>query len=338
MRVVDNSTAAWGYIAVDDIAFEGVLLNDDTESVIVRATSSEPSDECQCASGQASLLVNGSFEEISNPNYDSAFDLIEALGSNNSGVKFIDRHLDTTDFPGWFTTGGIFNPDSGVTSVGGTLELGQSGFLGAEAPDGRVFAEMDGNHHNQLVSVTPGQILDWELSLRGRVGVDVIDISAGAVDNQTVVATVSAPAGQWTRHTGQFQVPNGVTQLLFTITPTEASNGDIDSSHLLDFVKLCPSNGNTPVTTFTSSVGPLMTVSPNPVNDMLHINSDTPMQQSALIQIYSSFGTLVVQDKITFDNGIQASTYVGGLNTGIYTVVILNPDTGQSSTVRILKE
>ena len=319
----------------DDLVALG--FDDDTESVRVFANGTGATDDCECASGQRSLLVNGSFEDTSNPNYDSAFDLIEALGFNFSGVKFIDRHPDT-DFPGWFTTGGIFNPDSGVTSVGGTLELGQSGFLGAEAPDGRVFAEMDGNHHNQLVSVTPGQILDWELSLRGRVGVDVIDISAGAVDNQTVVATVSAPAGQWTRHTGQFQVPNGVTQLLFTITPTEASNGDIDSSHLLDFVKLCPSNGNTPVTTFTSSVGPLMTVSPNPVNDMLHINSDTPMQQSALIQIYSSFGTLVVQDKITFDNGIQASTYVGGLNTGIYTVVILNPDTGQSSTVRILKE
>ena len=74
-----------------------------------------------------------------------------------------------------------------------------------------------------------------------------------------------------------------------------------------------------------------------PFNEMLHINSDTPMQQSALIQIYSSIGTLVVQDKITFDNGIQASTYVGGLNTGMYTVVVLNPVTGQSSTVQMIK-
>ncbi|MEO0471780.1 MAG: discoidin domain-containing protein, partial [Bacteroidota bacterium] len=33
---------------------------------------------CQCASGEISLLVNGSFEETSNPAYNSTFDMIEA--------------------------------------------------------------------------------------------------------------------------------------------------------------------------------------------------------------------------------------------------------------------
>ena len=150
----------------------------------------------QCASGQNNLLINGSFEDTSNPNYDSAFDLIEDLGHNNSGVNFIDRHPDT-DFPGWFTTGGIFNPDNGRTSTGGTLELGQSGFLGFEADDGRVFAELDGNHHDQIINVTPGQLLDWELALRGRVGIDVINISAGPVGNLSVIATASSSNTAW---------------------------------------------------------------------------------------------------------------------------------------------
>ena len=37
-------------------------------------------------------------------------------------------------------------------------------------------------------------------------------------------------------------MPNGVTQIQIRITPSGAANGDIDSSNLLDNVKVCPSS------------------------------------------------------------------------------------------------
>ena len=163
-------------------------FDDETESVRVLQTGTNPVIDCQCVSGESSLLVNGSFEETSNPNYSSAFDLIEDLGTYRSedNASFVDAHPDT-DFPGWFTTGGIFNPSNGATSIGGTMELGQSGFLGAQAADGGVFIEMDGSHHNQLVAVSPGQLLDWELSHRGRSGIDVLKVFAGPEGTRYVV-------------------------------------------------------------------------------------------------------------------------------------------------------
>ncbi len=52
------------------------------------------------------------------------------------------------------------------------------------------------------------------------------------------------PQGLYTRvrppdHTGTYVVPQGVNQVVLTVTPLSASNGDIDSSNLLDDVKLC---------------------------------------------------------------------------------------------------
>ena len=208
------------------------------------APAPPPSGISHCAAGQDNLLVNGSFEETSNPAYSSAAELINAIGNTFQGVKFVDKHPDT-DFPGWFTTGGIALQQGGL-SQGGTLELGLNGFLGFNTPDGEVFAELDGNNHNQIISVTPGQLLDWEFTHRGRVGVDTISISLGPIGSPSVVATVSSPNTQWITHTGQYQVPGNVSEIQLTLTPVAASNGDIDSSHLLDDVKLCLASTTTP--------------------------------------------------------------------------------------------
>jgi len=190
-----------------------------------------------CASGQPNLLINGSFEATSNPNYESAYALIEAVGRNNKGVKFVDKHPDT-DFPGWFTTGGIALQQGGF-SKGQKIELGQSGFLGVPSADGTVFAEMDGNHHNQILSVIPGKTVEWEFSHRGRLGTDTVSMSIGAPNSLELQSLVASSNKGWSTHTGTYVVPNDVSQLQITITPVEASDGDIDSSHLLDNVKLC---------------------------------------------------------------------------------------------------
>ncbi|MEO0508636.1 MAG: hypothetical protein AAF065_02110 [Verrucomicrobiota bacterium] len=182
------------------------------------------------------LLINGSFEETSDKDYISAKALIETEGRSSGKGHFIDVYKDSA-FPGWYTTGGIPLQQGGV-SKGGTLELGTSGFLRIDAAEGNVFVEMDGNHHNQLVEVEPGQLLVWELQHRGRRGVDTFIVSIGPESAKKKQGAFASDKTAWKTHRGEYKVPAGVHQIVFTITPHTASDGDIDSSHLLDNVKL----------------------------------------------------------------------------------------------------
>ena len=193
-----------------------------------------------CSSGNPNRLVNGSFEESSHPQYSSTEALIIALGRNGSSGRFLDRHTDA-DFPGWFTTGGIALQQGGL-SEGGTIEVGIDGFLGVNSVEGRVFVEMDANHHHQIVAVTPGERLDWELSHRGRPGTDSVRVAIGPMVDQDDLAIVFTPNQFWVTHHGSYTVPAGVSQIVFTVSPHTAANGDIDSSNLLDDVKLCAAN------------------------------------------------------------------------------------------------
>jgi hypothetical protein len=185
---------------------------------------------------QTQLLVNGSFEQTSHPDYASAKELIEAEGRANGKGHFIDAYKDSF-FPGWYTTGGIALQQGGA-SKGGTLELGTSGFLKVDAAEGDVFVEMDGNHHNQAVKVVPGQQLGWELQHRGRQGVDTFIVSIGPEGAQEKQGPFESDKTAWETHRGEYKVPAGIRKIVFTITPYKASNGDIDSSHFLDDVKL----------------------------------------------------------------------------------------------------
>jgi hypothetical protein len=182
------------------------------------------------------LLVNGGFEETTHASYESAKLLIEAEGRANGTGHFIDAYKDSA-FPGWYTTGGVALQQGGV-SKGGTLELGTSGFLRVDAAEGDVFVEMDGNHHNQAVKVEPGQVLVWELQHRGRNGVDTMVVSIGPEGAQKKQGEYASDQTAWKTHRGEYTVPKGVHKIVFTITPYKASNGDIDSSHFLDAVKL----------------------------------------------------------------------------------------------------
>jgi len=192
---------------------------------------------CTAFAGEKmNLLVNGSFEATSHEDYTSAKALIEKEGSPNRKGHFIDAYKDSA-FPGWYTTGGVALQQGGF-SKGGTLELGTSGFLEVDASEGDVFVEMDGNHHNQDVGVEAGQTLVWELQHRGRNGVDTIIVSIGPEGAQQKQGEFASDKTAWKTHRGEYTVPKGVSQIVFTITPYKASDGDIDSSHFLDNVKL----------------------------------------------------------------------------------------------------
>ena len=97
---------------------------------------------------------------------------------------------------------------------------------------------MDGNNHVQVVSVVPGQTLEWSLDHRGRNGVDTIAVFIGPEGSPTLQLTGDSPSGEWTTHTGQYTVPSGVMRIEFLLNPAAASDGDTDSSHLLDNVRL----------------------------------------------------------------------------------------------------
>uniref|UniRef100_UPI0024959C21 beta/gamma crystallin-related protein n=1 Tax=Algibacter mikhailovii TaxID=425498 RepID=UPI0024959C21 len=332
-----------------DLNFAGVplVLKSDTSYFIDMSYSNNVEsvkvfkDQCKCVSGEYSIIINGSFEETSNTAYASAFDMIEDLGTAYNDAKFIDAHPDT-DIPGWFTTGGIPLQQGGF-SQGGTMELGQSGFLGRQAPDGEVFIEMDGNHHNQIISVTSGQLLDWELSHRGRAGTDEITISAGPEGNQTVVAIVSSPNTAWTNHTGQYEVPDGINEIQFTITPSGAGDGDIDSSNLLDFVKLCPisefvTNGAQTSLAKTDNVQEvILTMYSNPVDDKFYLHSEKPLTKIEDLYIYSATGMLVKHQQVIFENSNKIKVYVDELSSGLYTVLIVDNDTYEINTFKMIK-
>ncbi|REL26361.1 DUF1929 domain-containing protein [Thalassotalea euphylliae] len=214
------------------------------ESFDDKATSirvSKPALQIQnCAAGANNLLVNGSFEQTSHPDYNSAAALINALGTPNSNGAFADAYPQA-NIPGWVMTGGIPLQQGGV-SQGGTIELGTSGFLNINAADGQVFVEMDGNVHNQIVQVVPGSRLAWQLSHRGREGIDTISLSIGPIGQQTIFNNLASGNNNWVEHSGTYNVPVGVSQIQLSITPESAANGDIDSSNLLDNIRLCVTN------------------------------------------------------------------------------------------------
>nr|WP_136251588.1 hypothetical protein [Ningiella ruwaisensis] len=218
------------YLYLPRIAF-GLLIF----TGIVGAASA--SDESLCQSGAPNLLNNGSFEQSTNADYQNAFDMISALGRTNSGVKFLDAHPQD-DFPGWFSTGGIALQQGGF-SEGGTIEVGQSGFLGVDAYHGQVFVEMDGNHHKQKIESLQKHTFDWELAHSGREGVDTLVVAIEYDGEKIELAQLSSDEKAWKVHRGDFSVPEDTKAFTFVITPIEASNGDIDSSNLLDDVKVC---------------------------------------------------------------------------------------------------
>ena len=99
-----------------------------------------------------------------------------------------------------------------------------------------MFAEMDGNNHVQQFTANPGDTLTWSVDHRGRRGADEITILMGPVGAATVQDVVTSPSTAWATHTGTYTVPPGVSSLEIIITPSDASDGDIDSSNFLDNV------------------------------------------------------------------------------------------------------
>ncbi len=114
------------------------------------------------------------------------------------------------------------------------------GYGGITPPEGSQFAELNGNGAGTLyqdVATTPGQVLHWSISHRGREGNDTMRVSINAAGSALV------QQDQWTtgtaafvRHEGDYVVPAGQTSTRFSLTAVSTANNAPSIGNLIDDV------------------------------------------------------------------------------------------------------
>jgi uncharacterized repeat protein (TIGR01451 family) len=171
-------------------------------------------------------------------------------------VGLLDGGFEIPDFG----AGGYYmvNPITGSSHLGGTYppipgwrtndSLGeieiwhQPGPLGVPVPadEGTQYAELNANSPSTLyqeLPTTPGQVLSWQLSHRGRVGIDTMSLHIGPAGGAgPVVATMSDGPAAWGHYTGTYVVPPGQTstRFAFTADSSDSGSGSLSEGNLLD--------------------------------------------------------------------------------------------------------
>lgn len=147
--------------------------------------------------------------------------------------------------PGWVST----------DPVG--IEIWQSGFNGVVAPVGNQFVELNANEAgtlSQSISTTPGQILQWSLLHRGRVGVDTMQVLIGSsYATLEPIRTISDGTSAWGRYSGAYVVPAGQTTTELAFRAISTATGDLTVGNLMDDVSF----GSGPCLTSSSTVSNL---------------------------------------------------------------------------------
>jgi uncharacterized repeat protein (TIGR01451 family) len=185
-------------------------------------TAATLSDSCQ----NVTTVVNASFEQ-------------PAISASAGWTD-----VPNGSMPGWQST----DPAG--------IEVWQSGAngLGVNAPVGNQFVELNANMAgtlSQTISTTPGQILQWSLLHHGRVGVDTMQVSIGALNGIPVAqGNYSDGTSAWGRHSGAYIVPAGQTSTTLSLTAISTATGDTTVGNFLDDVSF----GSGPCLAATSSV------------------------------------------------------------------------------------
>lgn len=128
------------------------------------------------------------------------------------------------------------------------------GYSGIVPVEGSQFVELNGNAAGTLyqdVATTPGQVLHWAISHRGREGNDTMRVSINAAGATLVQQS------QWTtgtagfvRHEGDYVVPAGQTSTRLSLTAVSTSGNAPSIGNLIDDVSF----GSGPCLTAASTV------------------------------------------------------------------------------------
>jgi uncharacterized repeat protein (TIGR01451 family) len=219
-------------------------------------TAASPPARAAAAASTCPLQVNlldGGFEQ---PQFAASgyYQLNPTTGvSHNGNGPF-------PPIPGWQTTDSL-----------GEIEIWQQPgpVPGSPVPadEGTQYAELNANSPSTLyqeIPTTPGQILYWGLSHRGRVGVDTMSLHLGPAGvTGPVIQTMSDGTGAWGHYTGTYTVPPGqtVTRFAFTADSSDGGLGSLSVGNFLDDVSF----GTPPCLTIDKSVTPATPVNPGDV-------------------------------------------------------------------------
>jgi len=125
---------------------------------------------------------------------------------------------DQRNVPGWAST-----------ASDGKIELWKSGFYNVPAAEGNQFAELNTNMVSALyqdIHTTPGTVLTWGLSHRGRAGADTMRVLIGASGGDLVERSRFTDGNSaWGRHTGSYTVPPNQTCTRFQFEAVSAAGG-----------------------------------------------------------------------------------------------------------------
>ncbi len=167
-------------------------------------------DAIECGNGSLqNLIVNGSFEQPT------------ISGTN---VLYVDESL----VPGWETT-----------STDNTIELWGNNFNGVPASAGTQHAEINYTQMSALyqdVATTPGDVLVWYFSHRGRAGVDVMELRIGAPGNTQQQGQFSTGNTAWALYSGVYIVPAGQTLTRFEFQAISTASGSPAAGNFIDDV------------------------------------------------------------------------------------------------------
>jgi len=144
-------------------------------------------------------------------------------------------------FPNWQLFDESLVPGWQTTAADGLIEIWDSGFNGVPSYKGLYHAEINANTDAKLyqtLTVSPGDILQWEIAHRGRGGVDVMNVMVGPLSSPIVSRTVSTGNTAWVVYHGNYTVPAGLTVVGLGFESVSTASLDASVGNFIDFVSL----------------------------------------------------------------------------------------------------
>ncbi|OTP26377.1 MucBP domain-containing protein, partial [Enterococcus mundtii] len=104
---------------------------------------------------------------------------------------------------------------------------------------GRQWAELNANVSGALyqdIPTTPGAVIYWQISHRGRKGTDTAAVKFGAPGSNLETIETMKTGTEWQTYSGYYTIPEGQTTTRFQFEAVDTSTGEKSIGNLIDNV------------------------------------------------------------------------------------------------------